>query len=143
MENISKSPYSFYTRLVVPMDSGFSKVNVVKNDSQEEKALDVLALGDFKDAGVSERLEVGEAKVLIFSWESEMTSSYKKDGEYSLRVFKQPGIASPPFQIKVKFPEGFNLQSSYPPTLTSSGEVEYNTLLSRDFLSRIFWRKQI
>jgi len=121
---------SLYIRIVAPEESGFSPV-VVKTDEEEKEIVpEVLTINGHKEAGIFVEVEPGSRLIMQFAWESPANLNINKSGEYRLFLRKQPGILDFPTKIKVNIPEK---------SLTQEQILEYNTELSRDFVSRISW----
>src|SRR3989344_930332 len=142
LENNSNNVYSFYMRVLSPSESGFSPVEIVTNESEMSKSLEVRGVRSFKEAGIFEEILAKKTKALLFSWESATKLSYKEGGEYKLLVRKQAGMEGYPLEVEIMFPENLTFTSTPPLALTNGSNFVYNTELSRDFVSRIFWKEK-
>lgn len=131
--------YKSYVRVLAPEDSGFGPVEVVDGQTRKNIEPEVYGIRGHKEAGVFVELSPGETKALIFTWESGTDIGLDKNGDYLFYLRKQAGVLNYPIEVKFDFPENTNVSGDPDLTLTSEGLVGYNTLLSRDFVSRIFW----
>lgn len=128
-----------YVRVYAPLKSNFKDVEVVRNEISELVNLDVSETRGVKEAGVGVTINPGEKTTLIFRWNSEDILDLTRQGEYFLNLRKQAGTKNDAaaFNITVN-------SASYPSfdklfVLTEDGSYFYNTYLTRDFSSRVFW----
>jgi hypothetical protein len=131
-----------YIRVLADRDAGFGLVEVDGNEGVRKITPNVQGIRGHKEAGVNLDLAQGESKFLTFFWESGAKYDFEKSGEYRLTLVKQAGTSNIPIELE------YNIDSakvfSIEPTsfLTDEGAFVYNSELSRDFISRIFWQKK-
>ena len=131
--------YKAYVRVVAPPDSGFSPVVVFGQESKKELKPEILEVRGHKEAGIFVELKPGESKSLLFSWESAAGLDYENPGEYRIYWRKQAGTLSDPIKVVLNFPKNLKYLDTGDFSLTKDNALEYNTELTRDFVSRIFW----
>ena len=85
-------------------------------------------------------LQPQEKKQIVFSWKSFPKMNFDGDGQYLLYYQKQAGTEDYPLNIKMTVPKGIDLKTSPVFTLTNDDQYSYNTSLSRDLFSRIYWK---
>lgn len=135
-ENLS---YRAYIRVVAPPDIGFSPVVVFGQEGRKKLNPEILEVQGHKEAGVFVELGPGESKSLLFSWESATLLDYGSSGEYRIYWRKQAGTLNDPIKVVLKFPKNLKYLDTGDFSLTKDSALEYNTELTRDFVSRIFW----
>lgn len=133
--------YKTYMRLLAPGGAVLNEVEIVGAGERQTMLPEVKEIRGRKEAGVLIELNPGQKKSATFSWEESTNLDFTKKGEYRLYWRKQAGTGSDPVVVKLFFP-GNVLPNSTPPfSLTREEGVGYNTTLSRDFVSRIYWNK--
>jgi hypothetical protein len=130
--------YNAYIRIVTPFKSGFSPVAIMELDESKEIIPDIVNVRGHKEAGVHIEIKPKTSVILQFIWESPNKLDFQSLGEYNLLLRKQPGITEFPTKINIdiKDEDGFLNKLN---VLTNDNQIEYNTKLSRDFVSRIYW----
>jgi hypothetical protein len=142
IENNNDYSYEGYFRILVPSSSGFSEATFITNGTKEEVAPNIVGLFGRKEAGIAINLEPDEKKVLVFSWDTESDLDLEKDGNYSLYWQKQIGAKNQNASIIFSIPENLAIEKADDNYfLTQEGEYGYNISLSRDIVSRIFWKR--
>jgi hypothetical protein len=71
----------------------------------------------------------------VFTWTLpiDMVQWQEDEGQYSLRVQKQPGTLGHQLTVRVRLPEGGELIETAPKPATAQGEwITYRTTLNRD-----------
>ena len=135
--------YKGYFRVMAPAYSEFGSVLVSEGSSPERITPEVSVVGGRKEAGVLVEITPGASKTISFSWTSKHDFSGEKGEEieqYRLFWRKQAGTKADEVSVGIINPSK-SPTSVYPEfVLTEAGGVGYNTLLSRDFVSRIFWK---
>ena len=141
--NQTGSNYRAYFRTLVPQDAGFSKVEILGNNSKETLDPEMVGYKNYKEAGLFLDLPNNFTKAIILSWESGTDLKKDVEGEYILSWKKQSGVNKINTEIKVN--TASKLPTETLPTygnLTEDGTFVYNTPLTRDFTSRIFWENE-
>jgi hypothetical protein len=90
------------------------------------------------EAGTIVEVFPQETSRLSFSWVSPAEIPGEK-GEYFLLVRKQAGTVADPWQIEIDNKLGKEIILYPAPFLTGTKTFGYNTILARDFVSRISW----
>ncbi|MDP1710166.1 MAG: hypothetical protein Q8L28_00920, partial [bacterium] len=121
--------YKNYIRLLTNANSEIHRAMVVSGESNEFVDLDINSIKDRKESGMYLEIDPGQTKKIVFNWKDNLRAPISDSGEYRLYVRKQAGIGDFPTQIKVR-------NSS---SLTNPDGNVYNTMLARDFFSRITW----
>ena len=140
ISNEGSKAYKAYVRIIVPAEVGLG-LGKVKNRTGETNFIpETYPILGKKEAGFLVEVVPWETKAFILDWESGSDIVLSKSNAYSLYVQKQPGLKSLPFNLKIKTGQiGENVQTMNL-SLTQEGYYVYNTTLSRDFISRIFWQ---
>jgi hypothetical protein len=141
IENPTNDSYNAYFRVMTNADSGFSEVEVFEEGKKELLMPDLYGAGGFKEAGVAVELKPRQTKALVFNWESGSGIDFGKEGRYLLYLRKQSGTPNNPIEIRIGIPKDIQIASDQPFTLTKEGLFEYNGLLSKDFISNIYWNE--
>lgn len=121
----SKAFYKTYVRLISPTQT--TLVSIQK--SAEELIPESLEARGRRESGVLVEVLPGQRVSLEFVWELPIKADLDREGEYVLFWRKQAGTGNDPISVKLVFP----------PSLTPKGDLEYNDLLSGDYVSRINW----
>lgn len=135
----SKETTQLYIRVLADKDAGFGLVEVGGSEGKTTTTADVFGIRGHKEAGINLDLAPGDSKLLTFSWESGANYDFKKRGEYKLNWVKQAGVSEMPIEIEYNVDIARNFSLEPTTFLTKHGTVVYNSSLSRDFISRIFW----
>lgn len=131
--------YKTYMRVFSPSDADFLPTEILFGNSRELKDPETLLVRGREEAGVYLELSPGQTKTVVFRWESSIDINFAKEGEYRLVWRKQAGTKSDPVSFKIILPEGIKPLVEPELSLTGQGTYRYNTNLTRDFSSRIFW----
>ena len=130
--------YSSYVRLVTSLESGFSPVLVKEFNINREVVPDTDIVSGHKEAGVFVEIRPGTSVTIQFEWESPNNLDLNNSGEYNFFLRKQPGIKVFPTNINIDVKDEVN-SKDFLGVLTNDQNLEYNTKLSRDLVSRIYW----
>ncbi|MEK7112193.1 MAG: DUF4012 domain-containing protein [Patescibacteria group bacterium] len=120
--------YKTFLRVMLPQTAAVNDVQQVSGSSKEATAPILDETQGRKEAGILVEIGPGQSKEITFSWEEEIGLDFTKEGEYRLYIRKQAGTIGDKVEVSV-----------FSPTLTQDGGYSYNTLLTRDFFSRIYW----
>lgn len=131
------SDYKAYMRVVTPEDAGFAPVILVRDKSEEETTSHVYTGNGYKEIGSILDISAGEEIEIIYQWESGTEINFSETGEYFLTVRKQSGLDKLPFDMHLRFPS--NVRTGDRSSLTVGGEFLYNTEMTRDFTTRLYW----
>ena len=132
--------YKSYLRVLVPSDAGVGLVEYVSKDERKKEEAQVFGMKGNKEMGSYVELKAGEAIAVIYSWESGTDLDTNEEGEYGIKWFKQSGTENYPVEIKVVVNSQNMEFSSTNLNLTEENRFGYNTNLSRDNVSRVFWK---
>lgn len=135
----SKARYKDYVRVMVPQDSEIAKIRILSGADIIEQDPEVEDLHGRREAGVIFEIAPGQKKVISFSWESPVSLDFSQKGEYRLYVRKQAGSKDGPINLNMTLAAGPKYRSIPSFSLTREGAYVYNTNLSRDLFSRIYW----
>ncbi|MDZ4209893.1 MAG: hypothetical protein U1C56_01800, partial [Candidatus Curtissbacteria bacterium] len=128
--------YRTYTRLMVSPEAEIESVYLVNGESKESLRFDTVLVSGRKEIGFFMEIPPGGERFLHVDWSNETGLNKDDKGQYGMLWRKQPGVGDDPIQISFDFkPLTFDGQDGY----NAKRYTEYNTLLSRDFVSRIFW----
>lgn len=131
--------YKVYLRVFAPQESDFLPTEIIFGESQEFEDPETALVRGRKEAGVLVEITPGQKKSVVFRWESPADLDFSQRGEYRLIWRKQAGLDSPKISSELILPEGIEYVFEPPYSLTPQGTYSYNTDLTRDFSSRIFW----
>ena len=131
--------YKTYFRVMVPQEADFGEVMVTSAGKYKRLAPEIKQLKGRKEAGVLVEIGPGQSKSITFLWEMKFSASFSQPGEYLFFWRKQAGTDRDPIVMEFGFPQGIRVQASPNFSLTQGAYVGYNSLLSRDFVSRIYW----
>jgi hypothetical protein len=140
-QNGNESNYRSYVRVVIPSGSGTGMIKVISKDDEREIRPQVFGIEGNKEVGTFVKVGEGDTLAVVFSWESGVDLDMSVSGEYGLKWIKQPGTEDYPAEIGIFVNEknlNFELSNL---SLTEENRFGYNTSLSRDIISRIFWQK--
>lgn len=131
--------YQAYIRILVPIDSVFQPVGVL--DTQHSQLIEpqIAELFEHKEAGFFVEVPASQEKTIRVAWKLFSELDLSKNGEYLFYWRKQPGTLNDPVVLKYNFPGDLIFQSQPRFSLTGTKAYGYNTSLSRDFVSRIYW----
>lgn len=133
--------YEAYIRLLLPVKSKVGAVKIVSGDESVLVEPDIIidSQGDFVEVGIFSRVAAGQTSKLFFSWSLEADYQLESEGEYLFNWHKQSGTNNDTALIKYHFPENIVVKSKPAFSLTGPEAYGYNTSLSRDLVSRIYW----
>ena len=131
--------YKTYTRLLVSPEVEVISVEELENNESKVVEHDEYYVKGRKEIGVLLELSATEAKKLVFSLQEKSNLSLDMKGEYRLYVRKQAGTQSDPIAISVNLPPNLKYSFEPEPFLTQGGVYRYNTEVSRDIFSRIYF----
>ncbi len=131
--------YKTYLRVLAPADSKFEKIEIVSAAGTRAVEPDIEILSGRKEAGVFVKIEPGDTKTVNFVWEGSVDLDFNKSGEYLLSWRKQPGTKNDKIATQFVFPEGVVAKIEQTDFLTQDTVLGYNTFLSEDINSKVFW----
>ncbi|MEK7112182.1 MAG: hypothetical protein AAB875_02540, partial [Patescibacteria group bacterium] len=131
--------YKSYLRLLLPQGSSVNDVEFTIGNSKESQAPEITEIRGRKEAGVLVEIPAGQTKEITFSWEEVSWLDFTQEGEYRLYVRKQAGSVGDRLGLIFFLPQGLGITTSPKLSLTQEDGYGYNTLLTRDFFSRISW----
>lgn len=131
--------YKDYLRVDVPQSADFSSIDILGANTRDTRGPEINEVRGIKEAGVLVEVAAGQEKQIVFKWTNDHDLSFSQNGEYRFLWRKQAGTVSDPISFEITFPQGVNISSQTPLALTQGNTYRYNTNLSRDFSSRIFW----
>jgi len=134
-----KDPYLTSVRAVTTPDSSFSPVKFFRNDEVVEIYPKMVNIRGHSEADVVISVKAQETISLLFVWESQLDLDFTNSGKYSFLWFKQPGTKDENIQLKFIFPRTIKESLARLCGLTEDETLDYNTELSRDFISLIYW----
>ena len=136
----SNKPYESYIRVLIPADAGTGLIEVIGENEKKEVKPEVYGAKGSKEIGIFVKLERGEVVAFVFSWESGAEIKLEKEGYYSLKWIKQPGVEGFPVDTEINLSSIGTTFEYENLSLTEENGFGYNTNLSRDIISRIFWK---
>jgi hypothetical protein len=131
--------YKVYIRLLTPQGSGFGPVEIISQDAKKQVTPQVYGVGKRKEAGVLVEVAPRQTVGVLFTWEGSSNLDFNEKGEYRLHWRKQAGTGSDPVRVEFLFPQRVTASGTPAFSLIKEGSLGYNTTLSRDFVSRIYW----
>ena len=141
LKNGSESNYKTFMRVFSGKDSKFKYAKIYdENEILIREIVPETYEGErMRDAGVFISLKPQESKRVVFKWETEADLNFDKPGKVKTIFVKQPGMGKFPLQVRYKMPVGLKY-SIETDTLTNVDSFGYNTFMSRDFTSTVFWK---
>jgi len=134
--------YKNYIRVLIPSGAGVGMIEFISEDNRKEVRPQVFGIQGNKEIGTFVQIGQGETIAVVFSWESGTDLKMNKNGEYRLKWIKQSGTDDYPIEIDVKVNARDMSFRSTNLSLTEENRFGYNTNLSRDSISRIFWENE-
>ncbi len=131
--------YKAYLRVMVPAGNIFGPVEISKDGEGDLIEAEVNNVREHIEAGVLVEVFPKEKKQIQFTWTADTTLDFTNNGTYLMFWRKQAGTLNDPILISYDFPQGLAIESSPLFTLTGPDIFGYNTELSRDFVSQIYW----
>ena len=125
-----KGIYKAYIRAIASQKASFRRAKLVRGGGGIEVTPELEDVRDRKEAGVMVIVAPQETVSLTFSWEEPTGVTPQKGGEYRFLIRKQAGTSADPIAVSIT-----GLGNS----LTGQPSFVYNTLLARDFVSRVSW----
>jgi hypothetical protein len=132
-----KGRYEVYVRVLVPRGN-FADGQKKMGQSIVGFSPDIEVVRGHIEAGTIVEVFPQEESSVIFSWTSPAEIPGEK-GEYILMVRKQAGTLADPWEISIDNQLGKNASAEPVAFLTGRNTFRYNTILARDFVSRISW----
>ena len=104
-----------------------------KYPSSEQVNIEPLMLGKswYKQAVVDTNIKPGTVKAINFRWESGYALDFSEEGQFRLRIIKQPGDEPFPLSITIEQPADYLMYNTNF-DLTNDRTLHYNTQLSED-----------
>jgi len=134
-----KGVYKVYIRVLAPQNVSFGPTEVSGGGSFEVIEPEISQVRGHKEAGVLVEVLPAEAKSVTFYWEERLDLAYDSAGEIRFYWRKQPGTLNDDIVVSFSLPNKLKVFGEPPFSLTEEGVFGYNTELSRDFVSRIYW----
>lgn len=119
--------YKVYVRIFVPQDSNILKVKRVTGDYEEDLEPEIFDTHGRHEVGVITEVLAGNNQKIVFDWQTR-SDDQTNTGTYGLYVRKQAGVTDDPWEINIYSREA---------GLTEGGAYTYNTILTRDFVTRV------
>ncbi len=141
LQNNGDTTYKTYIRLITDKQASLSAVTVQTEVDEKKINSDSTEGIETKEEGVYIEVVPMQKKTLTFYWKGTTNLQLQKAGEYHLFVMKQAGI--PPYPLSLSLYNLGRLKTLSTPLFLTKGEaLNYNTVLSQDFTSKIFWKEQ-
>lgn len=121
--------YKVYIRVFVPQDSKVIGVKRVTGDYSEDLVPEVFDAHGRHEVGIITEVLAGNNQKIIFDWQTDNTVNIG-DADYGVYIRKQAGVTDDPWNIEI---------ISQNPGLTANSTYTYNTVLTRDFVTRVPW----
>lgn len=137
--NEGDKKYRAYLRVLVPGENGFSPAIIRSKDGEEEILPEIVEIKGTVEAGMYFELDPGETKIFILSWEGKSGINQEKEGYYEFLWRKQAGTEGFPIDVSINSPIVITKTEVDGEALTTQVPFKYNTNLSRDVVSRIYW----
>lgn len=130
--------YKAYLRILIPLEAKITKSKIITGQSEDDLKIDSSIVGERQEIGAYIEILPGTNKTINFSWESKIGD--KKYDKYGLFVRKQAGTNNDDLSVSLnsKIPVGLTQPQA---TLTKQGTYTYNTNLSKDFFTRVSFKK--
>ncbi|HET7099487.1 MAG TPA: DUF4012 domain-containing protein [Patescibacteria group bacterium] len=129
--------YKVYLRLMISSDAEVVGVTTPSGDSEVSLPADITQAKDRKEVGVLVEVLGGQSKEISFLWRTNLDNTDPVTS-YGLFFRKQAGSSDDPLNIAISR-NGSQITSIPKFSLTQGGDYVYNTVLARDFFSRISW----
>jgi hypothetical protein len=135
--------YKSYIRILTPSGVGVGMIEFISEDNRKEEVRpQVFGIQGNKEIGTFVQVGQGETIAVVFSWESGTDLKMNENGEYGLKWIKQSGTDDYPIEVDVRVNARDMSFRSTNLSLTEENRFGYNTNLSRDSTSRIFWENE-
>ena len=134
--------YESYIRVLIPSGAGVGMIEFISEDNRKEVRPQVFGIQGNKEAGTFVQVSQGETITVVFSWESGTDLKMNEKGAYGLKWIKQSGTDDYPIEVDVRVNARDMSFRSTNLSLTEENRFGYNTNLSRDSTSRIFWENE-
>lgn len=131
--------YKAYLRVLVPAGNIFGPVEISRDSERQLVEAEVNYVRNHMEAGVLVEVLPNQKKQIQFTWVTNMPLDFEESGAYLMFWRKQAGTLNDPILVNYNFPRGLAVESSPPFSLTGPDIFGYNTELSRDFVSQIYW----
>ena len=137
-KNIQNMSYKVYVRAIGEESAEFQMATLKRGNSQLNAPVDIEKISGRVEAGLYVELVAGEKISITFNSSERNYLDFTNNGQYNFTYRKQPGTESDPIFVKLIFPRKV-AQSKRNNSLTGRADVVYNTVLTRDSVSRIYW----
>jgi len=131
--------YKTYTRVLTPMAAKHDFVSVVGGTENTFLEPEIETIHSRQEAGVYVEIGPGETKKITFNWKTDNNLKLSGSGEYIFKWRKQAGVGDDPINISIQSFRRVKIETEPEYSLTPDGVYVYNTLLTRDLVSRIYW----
>lgn len=135
--------YKNYLRVYTPQGSKIISATLSdpQGTSQEQLQTDESSEKGKEVFGMLSLVPAGAARELKIAWETPAQNLVPEKGELLFLWQKQPGTQADSTSVRASLPTGnYKISANPSPSLTGSGQVSYNTTLSRDLLLDIAWQ---
>lgn len=124
---------NYESKLVVstPQETSFAPAIEIQDQQESSVEPDLLGYDTYKQAVFDINVAPGEVKAYTISWESGYQADFSDEGQYGLRIIKQPGEAGYPVNLVIEQPQDVSMYNRNF-NLTKDGLLNYNTQLSED-----------
>lgn len=137
----SEKNYKSYVRVIIPSGSGAGMIKIISEEAEGEVRPQTFGIEGNKEVGTFVEVGKGDTIAVVFSWETGVDLDMGVSGEYGLKWIKQPGTEDYPVEVGIFVNEKGLKYELINLSLTEENRFGYNTSLSRDIISRIFWQK--
>ncbi|MFC1626042.1 DUF4012 domain-containing protein [Patescibacteria group bacterium] len=135
----SSGRYKVYLRVVAGPTTETIGVNEIVGESTQNLPFELTRNSNKVEVGVINEIQPGESKKFVFNLKSKNSLKYIAGEEYNLYIRKQAGVEGYPFEITFHPVQKTPINTLPKFSLTQEGAYIYNTVLTRDFASRVSW----
>ena len=122
--------YKNYIRLITNSDSEIKGAEIVEPSQRKVVVPETKTVAGRKESGLLLEVKPGQQKRVVFTWSVPVKVDFSKKGEMPFLWRKQAGTTG----------DLVNLQIKTPPFVLTKGDTSaYNTVLSRDINSLVYW----
>jgi hypothetical protein len=140
-QGVNEKSYKSYVRVIIPSGSGTGMIKIISEEAEREERPQTFGIEGNKEVGTFLEVGEGDTVAVVFSWETGIFLDMDLSGEYGLKWIKQPGMEDYPVEVGIFVNEKGLKYELNNLSLTDENRFGYNTSLSRDIISRIFWQK--
>ena len=131
--------YKSYLRLVASTGSIFMPIEKITSKGKFLIEPETDEFENRTESGIYLEVYPGEQAEISFTWKYMYKNQFEDKGSHCLYWFKQPGTKDS--NIMIKYNPGKDIRMKAQPSFSLTGPETfgYNTELSRDFNSRVYW----